>query len=299
MQKTDNKNDSNNSEKAEKGLGSLVIKPNINAVFFFSVLNIIFVLILIFGISKLIVYFVGENPLNSLIEILSISGIVKGGEGLISLINNVLIFIIIISCSTYLLLSIIRVNNLCLELEEFSLNYTFGILVKKNERISYDNIIKVKYKEFVFGLGKIIIERYNVDKTIEMPFVSSVRENFEILRQSIKEGLKRELKEEIKKTSEGKLPEYNVNEIIEMLTKENTDANEVLNTFKNISKTQPITKETKNVFKLVLLELIKRRIISREIMREVLRALREQNFISKEDIVDIVELRFAIEESIY
>jgi len=291
--------DLNDKKGLEKNAESLMIKPNINAVFFSSVLNIIFVLLLIFGISKFIIYLVGENPLNSLIEILSITGMVSNGQGLISLISNIFIFLMILACSTYLLLSIIRVNNLSIELEEYSLNYTFGILVKRNERISYDNIIKVKYKEYFFGLGKIVIERYNVDKTIEMPFVSNIKENFEILRQSIKEGLKRELKEEIKKTSEGKLPEYNVNQIIEILTKENTDANEVLNTFKNISKAQPITKETKNVFKLVLLELVKRRIVGRDVMREVLKALREQNLISKEDIADIVELRFAVEESIY
>jgi hypothetical protein len=291
--------DLNNKKGLEKNAESLMIKPNINAVFFSSVLNIIFVLLLIFGISKFIIYLVGENPLNSLIEILSITGMVSNGQGLISLISNIFIFLMILACSTYLLLSIIRVNNLSIELEEYSLNYTFGILFKRNERISYDNIIKVKYKEYFFGLGKIVIERYNVDKTIEMPFVSNIKENFEILRQSIKEGLKRELKEEIKKTSEGKLPEYNVNQIIEILTKENTDANEVLNTFKNISKAQPITKETKNVFKLVLLELVKRRIVGRDVMREVLKALREQNLISKEDIADIVELRFAVEESIY
>jgi len=291
--------DLNDKKGLEKNAESLMIKPNINAVFFSSVLNIIFVLLLIFGISKFIIYLVGENPLNSLIEILSITGMVSNGQGLISLISNIFIFLMILACSTYLLLSIIRVNNLSIELEEYSLNYTFGILVKRNERISYDNIIKVKYKKYFFGLGKIVIERYNVDKTIEMPFVSNIKENFEILRQSIKEGLKRELKEEIKKTSKGKLPEYNINQIIEILTKENTDANEVLNTFKNISKAQPITKETKNVFKLVLLELVKRRIVGRDVMREVLKALREQNLISKEDIADIVELRFAVEESIY
>jgi hypothetical protein len=289
----------NNKNNQEKDSERLVIKPNISSVFFFSVLNIIFVLLLIFGVSKLVIYLVGENPLNSLIEILSISGFVRNSEGLISLITNIFIFIIILSCSTYLLFSIIRVNNLSLELEEFFLNYTFGIIIKKNERIKYDDIIKVKYKEFVFGIGKLIIERYDVDKTIEIPFVGNIKENFEILRQSIKDGLKRELKEEIKKTGEGKLPEYNVNEIIEVLTKENTNANEIINTFKNISKTQPIIRETKNVFKLVLLELVKRRIVGREVMKEVLRALREQNLISKEDIADIVELRFAVEESIY
>ncbi|MEM2121677.1 MAG: PH domain-containing protein [Candidatus Woesearchaeota archaeon] len=288
-------------KKTDKGeeLNNLIIKPSISSVFFFSVVNVIIVILLIFGISKLIVYLAGENPLYALVDILSLTGIIRGGAELVSVITNTIIFILIILSSAYLLFSIIRVNNLSLELEEDHLIYNYGILLKRNERIKYDNVVKVKYKNFIFGLGKIIIEIYEADKTIEIPFVSNVKENFEILRSSIKEGLKRELKEEIKKKSEGKLPEFNINEIIEMLTNENPTSNDIINTFKNISRVQPITKETRDVFKLILFELVKRRIVGRDTMREIIRELREQNLITKEDIADIVELRFAIEESIY
>ncbi len=272
-----------------------VIKPSISKALLLGIINIIIVLSLVIGVYKLINFLIGEDILLSLTETLEIANlakinvnsVIKGFEG-----------VFLIGSLSYLLWLIVSLNNLGVFFEEKVLRYTHGIISVKEEIIKYGDVVRIRFNKFILGLGKIIIERYDVEKTIEIPFVNNIESVFKEALEIVNSGMKKEITEKIKKISKTEVEEKSVNSVVELLKSDSVSSQEILRTLESVSRTTPEQSKS-NVFKMILFELVRRKKINRETVKEVVKELSKKRVIRIEDFKDIYDLELAAEEALF
>ncbi len=268
------------------------LKPNILWALLLNTLNALFLVLLLIIIFKIPAIITGEDVLKILIEGLNLSGLMSLDYAKISYgLKGILVF----GAALYVLTEMMSIGDKKILFEDNKIVYSSGGFAKNKKIKRYSDIVKVRYEPHLFNVGKIILDTYDVTKPIMIDYVRPLNKNFEDLKEIITRNMTAEVSNKLKKATNGEIEETSVNNIIELLKKESVNKDDVVHTLVNVSENQA-GPEKKDIFKTVLLELVRTRRISRDTLNEVIKELKEKGLLSMEDIGDIVDLKFETEE---
>ncbi len=293
-----NNEDNNNNNKVEFGSSEEFVVKRLRSCLpcavFVGLLNSLFVIFLLLLFVEIPYFIIGEDIIKIIIDSLN-------EAGLISLEYNVFLrglgILTLIAVGLYVSYKALLASDKELLLEKDKVIFKNKFL-RKEKVFSYTDIVRVRYDPFLFNIGKIIIETYNVNEALVIDFIPSLKKNFDEVKRIILDNMKVEVSNKIRSVNE-EVSDTSVDSVVELLRKESVDKDDVVRTLVSISKQEGVgeKKGGKDIFRIVLSELFRTRRIGRDTIKEVLEELREKGLLTEEDLPEITKLLFEMEEA--
>ncbi len=263
-------------------IGFGIVRESVQAMIYIAIFAVVIYLPKLLGVDDLLTTTLGI--LNAFGLTIGKAPALKGLEGLV-----------LISAFIYVFLAVTLKSNTVVLLEDNKVKIIQNSLVKKRKIMKYGDILRIKYDPDFLNGGKIIFETYNITKQIIVNYVNPLKETFEKSHKIINENMAKEVSNKIEAVTQGEVGENQVEKVVNLLKKEIVSKEDIMHTINELSRTTT-PKNEKNIFKIVLKELAKKRKISRDDLKEIIDELKDQGIINVEDLKELTELLFETEE---
>ena len=268
------------------------VKSNTFWAFLRYTIYVVAIVILLFWTVEVQKIMVGEDTIKTILDMLSASGMA-------SIDYNRLMYwiygLIFFGGAIFILFEMIALGDHRLLFEEDKIIYVSKGTFKSSKIMKYSEIVRVRYKPVIFNVGDLILETYNVKEPIVIHYVHPLNKNFEDVKEIITKHITSEIGNKLQEVSSEPVEQDKVKSVVGLLQRGSVKKEEVVNTLINVSQNKT-DEEKKNLFKIILLELVRTRRIGRDTLNEVIKDLKNKGVLNMNDIGELVDLKFETEE---